>query len=313
MGVQGLNTNDFLSPLLLAADPFTLPIDGSFATPAATQLLNPNRTAMVIDEFRLGCDSASQTRSAPNNVYDFSTLYADIRLGSIPLTNGPIPVRAFMPVYTLAYTDSIFPTVTGDKQLTWHLTRPLYVPPNVQISCTFYRRLPTGWVIADANMPFVFSIAGRSLPSGIQIPNRIYVPWASAMAIRTSTAVPYTSPSSAISNPHDQDLHMAYLCGFQQSNYSGAPQVIGSVIPTPITVQATFSNGKILMRDPMPFLSLFPPDRPIVRLSGLLQPKQFATFTLDLPNPITGYTNMIFTTIGLVGYRSIQTPQGAQP
>lgn len=301
-----LDTNEFLSPILMSADSFTLPIDGSFAQPLATQLLNPNRTAMLVDEFRIAANPSSQNANGITLDNEFAQIMLDIKMGAIPLTNGETPVRAFMPTYTRQKTTSV--PFNSDKQLTWHLPRPMYVPPNVQIHAKIRRRLPTGWTINDANIPFVFSLAGRSVPSGMQVPNKIYVPWATAFHVYNATTVPVSSNNASIVNPHDEPLHMSYLCGFQMNSPQG-----DVVMKAGTTVQATFSNNKLLIRDPTPFGALFPPNRPVMRLDGLLQPKQFVQLLLDIPTTAANYTNLIFTTIGLVGYREIDTPQGARP
>jgi len=299
MGQPRLDTNDFLSPIVLTADSFTLPVD---AEPLSTQLLNPNRTAMLVDEFRFGTGFDVAAGATLDN--DFAQIVADIKLGGAPLTNGETPIRSFMPTYTQTTTVSF---AVSDRQLTWHLPRPMYVPPNVQLHVKFRRKLPTGWSINDANAAYNFSIAGRSIPSGMQVPDKIYVPWAAAMAVFTDASLPFTSNNAAVANPHDEALHMSYLCGYSYNS------VQGSTIRMPVTVQASFSNGKLLIRDPTPFYALFPPDRPVMRLDGLLQPKQFVQFFLDMPTTSVLYPNLIFTTIGLVGYRQVQTPQGAQP
>jgi hypothetical protein len=84
---------DFLSPLHQYAplDPF--PAAGSEQSPDPLLLLNPNKTAMLVDQFRFA-------GNRPNSVlanWDWLYLSVDLRLGSIPLTNGLVPVPAIVP------------------------------------------------------------------------------------------------------------------------------------------------------------------------------------------------------------------------
>lgn len=291
-------TEDFLSPLLLAADGFTLGVNGSAAVNPG-QLINPNREAMLVDEFRFsfldGTDDGNGTG------VDMTSVLINLTFGATPLTNGFIPVRSFMPIY------SQYPY---DGTIAWRLARPLYVPPDVQIGAFFQRKLPfTSWNGGtpgiNTTTPFGFSIAGRSMPAGMEIPKKIYVPWACATSVY-SEVVPFISGDADLSNPFDVPLNVDYLTGFQQNEDA-------VVIPTPVTFQATLSNGKVLARDPIPFFALFQPDRPTVRMRALLQPKEFISVVLDLPQPTEEDTNIIFTTVGLTGWREMQTPQGALP
>lgn len=280
---------DFLSPITLGVDPFTVAAAG-YSAPTATQIVNPNRTAMLIDEFRFNVGSNT-------GGVEFATMTCNLKLGGTKLTNEFIPLPAFAPLYLGYY---------AGRTLTWHLPRPMYVPPNVQLGAEFIRRIPSGVVTHDVTQLWGFSVMGRSMPAGMEVPEKIYVPWASATSVYVQTT-PFVSADSDLCNPFDEPLNIDYFTGF---NYN--PNVSGP-IQTPLTVQMTLSNGKVLARDPIPFWTMFPQNRPILRCRAMLQPKEFVSAVLDIPDPVGSQDNAIFTTIGMTGWREMKTPLGALP
>jgi len=147
------------------------------------------------------------------------------------------------------------------------------------------------------------------MPSGMAIPEKIYVPWACATSCYV-TDVPYISGDSDIGNPFDEPLNVDYFTGWNVNSTQADSQ---STLKTPFTFQATLSNGKVLARDPIPFGALFPPDRPMLRMRALLQPKEFVSVVLDVPQPVSGNTSLNFTTVGMTGWRELKTPLGALP
>jgi hypothetical protein len=274
---------DFLSPLLLATDAFALNANGVSVIPNTVQLINPNRTPMLIDQFRV-------TSGYPPG---WAMVQMKLTYGSTPLTNSFIPLSAFMP----AYHD-----FSADSTRVWHLAKPLYVPPDVQVGVEF-KVVNTLGTTLSSNAMYNFGIAGRSLPAGMPVPKKIYVPWACATTVYDTTN-PYVSSDADLGNPFDSVLNLDYLCGF-------AAQTSEESIQRYFTVQMTLSNGKVLARDPIPFYALFPPNRNILRMRAPLQPKEFISVVLDMPVP--GGNNMRFTTLGMTGWRELDTPKGAQP
>lgn len=284
---------DFLSPLNLTVEPFTIGAEGSFASPDATQLINPNRTAMLIDEIKISIGSGGVLPA------EFITVLTRLHLGGTPLTNNFVPLYAFMPTYL--FYDTAF-------TLTWHLARPLYVPPNVQFTVEFLRKLPfSSWSGSiNTSQKWGFSVNGRSMPAGMAVPDKIYVPWVCSANVY-STTVPYVSGDSDIVNPFDEPLNVDYFAGYNVTEDF-------NVLKTPLTFQATLSNGKVFARDPIPFFALFPPDRPLLKTRALLQPKEFVSVVLDVPQPeASDDTDAVFTTVGMTGWRELQTPLGALP
>lgn len=281
------DTDDFLSPLLLEADPVTLTVDGAQQSFNAQQLINPNMTAMLIDEFRF-------TTGVSTFANAFSYLVARLRFGNSNLTNEFVPVPAFAPCYT---------QWSGDQTRVWHLARPLYVPPGVQVTAEVGVKLPIRATINTA-LQWGFTIAGRSIAGGTEVPRQIAVPWACATSCY-GTTVPFTSKDNELGNPFDSDFYMRQLIGYNINSLD-----LGRVTRPNFTIQATYGSGKMLVRDPTPFFALFPPDRPIARMQALLKPKDFLKVVLDLPQPSASFTDLSFTTVGMTGYRMLDTPRG---
>lgn len=286
-----MNT-DFLSPICLGVDPFTLGGDGAQSSPAATQIINPNRTAMLVDEFRFNVGADAE------NV-EFVTTQVQLGLGSTPLTNGFIPLKAFTAAYFSA---------DANRTLTWHLARPMYVPPDVQLHVTFQRKVPPGLSGIDTSNLWGFSVMGRSMPSGMEIPEKIYVPWACAASCYNDV-VPFVSGDHDIGNPFDEPLNVDYFCGWNVN----ADDNLHGMLKVPFTVQMTLSNSKVLARDPIPFPALFPPDRPMLRSRAFLQPKEFISVVMDIPQTAANQASLNFTTVGMTGWRELKTPLGALP
>jgi hypothetical protein len=301
---------DFLSPLHQYAplDPF--PAAGSEQSPDPLLLLNPNKTAMLVDQFRFA-------GNRPNSVlanWDWLYLSVDLRLGSIPLTNGLVPVPAIVPRYFgFPGAGSISDTV-----LTWHLPRPLYVPPGVQLYARFTRQD----VFATGNRATSitntgFSVVGRSMPSDYPIPAKIWTPWVTATQCKQQPnqddITRFVSTDQELANPNTELLHVTSLNGFNCGRLQG-----GLSHPTlsPLTAQMTLSSGKMLMRDPTDFFGLFPTDRGSLNLDAVLQSKEFVRAELELSPPSgapSEESTIAYTTIGMIGYREVQTPIGVQP
>lgn len=306
---------DFLSPLHLHAPLDAFPASGSEQSPNPEQLLNPNKSAMLIDQFRFAGNRPTGLLLAN---WDFLYLGVDLRLGSIPLTNGIIPIASIVPRYFgFALAGGISDTV-----LTWHLPRPLYVPPGVQLYARFVRQDVFAAGNRDTSIDNVgFSAVGRSMPSDYPVPKKIWVPWATATQCKSpiggADIQRFVSTDQELANPNTELLHVTQLNGFNCSRpfdgiFGGASQPTRS----PLTAQMTLSSGKMLMRDPTDFFGLFPTDRGSLNLEAVLQSKEFVRAELELTPPNAAdddQFSIAYTTIGMIGYREVQTPIGVQP
>lgn len=287
---------DFLSPLFLSKQLGTFPAAYDQTLYANSyDYLNPNKTPMLVDQIRFTVNSAQLA------AVRYGEIDVDLKLGSIPLTNGLTPITAFCPVYRNPF----------EFMFVWHLPKPMYVPRDVGLSATLYRRQADPNVAATTDMtsgygPITLSLAARSIPMGWPVPKQVFMPWASATYVNTAISE-WTSQDNELTNPHEENLILQQLVGFSAAGISTNRYSI-------VTVQATQSQNKVLMRDPTPMNVVFPPDRRFLSMSGVLAPKEFIRVGLKVnppPNATTPDTSLAFTTIGMVGYRKMQTPWGA--
>lgn len=318
-----MSTTDFLSPLALSAtvtpiDVATLgqPDNGTPSSAQQFRILNPNRMPMLIDQIRFSAQVgvADYTAGFQYTETLFNVL-ADIKLGSIPLTKGLMPIAAICPSYNPAQI-----SLVSDSQVQlgnrnnffytnyvsiWHLPKPLYVPPNVQLTCDMLN--------VPAGMRCV--IIGRSVPSGWPIPPKIYVPWASCVQVSdpTQDLLNFESGTSELVNPHDQPLRVTrFLGGRSISDQSNSAQ--SNPERRTFTARMSLSNGKTVVRDPVPFYTLFPPIRRYFDIDALLQPKEFVRVFMQQPYGSGGVAlGLDGMYVSMIGYRELQTPGGSKP
>lgn len=308
------------SPLALASEVLaqgsTLQV-GGFASPSPRRLKNPNKTAMLIDKFVFGFGTDSQTNNPPQT----AQLQAKIMLGAIPFTNNFVPILNLCPTYNS-------PAVSGTNSLdrnacmTWHLPRPVYCPPNVQVSSQFaWQPLsPVGTSILGSTFPgpFWFAVIGRSLPTDFPIPEEIYVPWATHTRCDSRSISTYTSQNKDLSNPFPQPLRVTRFIGHAPfiTTSGTTPTFVSCVQQNPLTVRMTLSSSKILVQTETPFYNLFTPSRRNMDVDGILQANEYVKATVRAPNgfvtPESGtHAQLLDLSIGMIGYRVLKTPQGS--
>lgn len=319
MATNLINTaSDFLSPIVMQAHGSMPAVEGGTVELDSISLKNPNRSAMLVDAIRFRWPIQAAIVNQTN--YIGSQLCVEMWYGGTQLFNGPTPIAAFAPVrvtYLVNPSTAIFV-----------LPKPLYVPPDVPIRVKFTQVSPQpGTVVPVANIVAISMIA-RSIPLGWPVPEKVYVPWVSSTSVRTAVAT-YASKDNELGNPFDVPLHMTRLVGWNGKLATRPGLVAGAVASVQtiyanrapeFTVQATFSNQKMLIRDATPFYAVFPGERPFMKLNNTIQPQEFIRLYLDVVPAGTatpaGYgidADLQFTTVGLIGYREIDTPQGALP
>lgn len=322
-----MSTNDFLSPIVVSSSIYPVATNTSLQIDP-TQLLNPNRTAMLVDQFRFSLNDSGSTNLDRSFGYQ---MYVSIQLGAIHMTNGYVPLVSLCPYY-----DGV-PSAVGnggeatgvvglDNPLVWHLPRPLYVPPNVTIYVSMQRIVPKSDTMTT-NLGMRVAVAGRSLPANYPIPANIYASWASSSYVNglqgtaTSTlagVTTFVTPDNALGNPNDSPLMVTRLLGFHQP----VPVFISNTDvqngPNGMTVRMTISNGKLLVREPTPFFHLFPLSRRFLDLRAYLRGSnevpggEFVRARIDFTPPTSvNYSAFQFTGLGLVGYRSVPCPPGS--
>ncbi len=276
-----------LSPLFINV---TVPLNQANVTLNPTTLLNPNRAPMLVDQFRITLADATGVVA--------TQLQMNLVMGNMPLTNGFVHVLGVMPQPRY-------------DQLVWHLPKPLWVPRDVQIAVQLRVQ---GATTTRTSIPVDFSIVGRSVAGGMPIPSTIYAPWA-ASAIQqpnTTANTRWVTPDNALGNPFNGPMRVTRLLGFVQNGAQSAP---GNTH----TVKLTLSNGKMLVRDPVPFGLLFPggiqqaglpattTGTGYLDIGGVLQPKEFIRGIVDYAS-----TASMMNVIGMVGYHTMPTPGSIQ-
>lgn len=314
--------NKTLSPLFLQS---TLDFGAYSNTPvqrSATPLdiVNPNRSAMLIDQIRFSTAALHAERSV-GSFYneDLLNFTVEVLLGSIPVTKRFVTLGALCPRYLRAPAsgpglpfNNQFAT---DQTLVWHLPRPLYVPSNVQLSINMNRL----GLFDEGVSKIDVAVVGRSLPTDFPVPGSIDIPFVTEFRVENSTNnpppaaadLPYraVSADSDLANANDVPLFVEKLVGVNYAEQEAGDSQ-GPTQDANFTVQMSLSNGTLLIRDPIPFFVAFPSDRGILPISAKLQPGEFIRCELEAGDPAADqYSNGVATTaIALHGYRKVQTP-----
>lgn len=312
--------NKTLSPLLLRA--FLPPADSSGAFPVGysvsappLSIYNPNKTAMLIDQLRFRplplepAEAAYAERDAvgiPLKV--LAGLGVEVLLGSIPITNRTVTLGALCPRYNnfaVPATNIIDAGPSVDPVAVWHLPRPLYVPPLVQLTIRIVRQPVNGFTLVDFSLHGVdVVVAGRSLPSDFPVPSEIDVPWVAETQCNTD-AVRFVSADSDLVNKNLVPLDIHQLVGFNY--WSNEAFNSSEVSPNPtFGVQMSSSNGTLIIRDSTPFFACFPAAHNVLPMSARLQPGEFFRAQLEVGRPDNN--NCSFTAVAMHGCRKIQTP-----
>ena len=316
--------NNSLSPLFLQSKIEVLNAGGTYGgygslgdggSTKPLELYNPNKTAMLVDQFRFSFIDPNMYGQAaldgiPYNYY--AALGVEVLLGAIPLTNKTVTLGALAPRYIgqQQQTDNVSGPA-GDNVLVWHLPKPLYVPPLVQLTVNVKKQkaFPADTGLLDTIAPVVVSVVGRSLPSDFPVPGSIDIPWVTETKCNTEDTS-FVSADSDLVNSNGVPYHVTQFVGL---SYAHATSYDG---PTrnALNVQMSLSNGTMLIRDHIPFFIAFPSDRGILPVSALLQPGAFVRLELEAPfefvaaGPEAVDPGCQFAAVAMHGYRSIQTP-----
>lgn len=312
----------FYSPIVMST-PITLAVNGSQVQAEPTLLLNPNRSAMLIDQFTFPWSGPLLTPAYQQQVY------VSIQIGAIHVTNGLVPITALCPNYddnlsSLAGQANTRNPDSITNPLVWHLPKPIYVPANVVTYMNFARIIQAGDPNTSNTINLRAVVKGRSLPSDYPVPSEIYMPWGTAAVVQTTqtttlaTRQTYVTPDNTLGNPNDSRLMITRFIGYRNSNgiASGGDQDLEG--PGTFTVRMTISNGKLLVREPTPWYHLFPVSRRYFDVRGILRGNdevpggEFVKARVDYIPP-QGDGGDIFTPtyLGLIGYRKVPTPPGA--
>lgn len=309
--------NKTLSPLLLRAflpaadNAGSFPVGYTVSAPPLS-IYNPNKTAMLIDQLRfrpLFPDLLAATYAEQDNVGIpmpvLAGLAVEVTIGSIPITNRTVTLGALCPRYN-NFTVPVFPDGPSvDPIAVWHLPKPLYVPPLVQVTIRIVRQPVNGFTPVDFSLYGVdVVVAGRSLPSDFPVPAEIDVPWVAETQCNTDTQR-FVSADSDLVNKNLVPLDIHQLVGF--NFWSDESENSSGVSPnSTFGVQVSASNGTLIIRDSTPFLACFPAAHNVLPMNARLQPGEFFRAELEVGTPDNN--NCGFTSVAMHGCRKIQTP-----
>lgn len=307
-----INIAGTASPLMLYGGSVTMTsTTGAAGEYNPTRLLNPNNTPMLIDQFRfIPVPTAAVEASV---VRDALIRYGiSISLGSIPVTRNFVTLGALTQRYMgpTAYAVTAGPFVQQDSMVTYHLPKPLYVPPGVQLNV---RAQVLPGTVGAASIPLHMTIAGRSVLRSAPVPKFIDVPWVTETRCNDAVSI-FVSNNNDLAAPGDGELKLVGFNGYNLVTANSGGTITAAL--TPLTVQMTGSNGTQIIRDPVPFQIMFPYDRGFFSCRTKLQPGEFVTAELQVnqqPSAEAQQSFCAYTAIAMHGYRKVQTPLGVRP
>jgi hypothetical protein len=184
------------------------------------------------------------------------TIWCDLTLGSIKLTNGSIPVWGFGRAENLeAEIKSDGPTRTTFCSYSWRLPRPLFIPAGAVLVPNFTH---TGFVPDTINVRVGYS--GRTV---FTKPKKLYVPWVAKYVSKAfnpagNAGVDRSSELDLV-NPNPELFYLQRFVGRTQvissiSASENEPQSFGS---QRLLMRMTDSYGRPIVRDFTPFKSVF--------------------------------------------------------
>lgn len=258
-----------------------------------TQLRNPLRTGMWVDEFRFNAPNGRSERP-PSFLYQNlvpygpSGIQVKIALGREPITNGFVPVNALGPILNQWAAEG----TPSDSFFVWRLPKPLYLPASELFSVSFFMDPAT--IVGDVTAQNVsFSVAGRSTAE--PQPATLCIPYATATY--SSSIVPdsngnvsFVAPDSALSNPFTIPLRLQRL--------------VGRCSDMGPSIQLTNSQGGQILRTPTRFHDIFQPFVAALSTAATMNPNTFMSFRMS--GQTSTDVSLINFVVTAVGYREVQ-------
>lgn len=278
-------------------------------------LKNPMGGAMEVHEIKFQVTGPlSQTNA---NVFG-GIIAAKLDIGSHPLTNGYVPIWSLGRSLGLGAENLIRNVNNAISEFSWRLARPLYVPADAVITPTFQHR-----GLITNSLSVRVSYVGRSFNRRGPLPQKVYIPYASAYVSKNfsiDSADTDESTELELINPFDSPLFIQRFTGRCQfywndgsaNNYATDSQM-GSIVSGGqlMTVRMVDSNGRPIIRNFTVFYTAFPQPTRSWELDGkaVMDPQSYyrvftrksaPTAALNIPA-----TTQIF--VGCVGWREIGT------
>lgn len=246
------NNQSPASPIHLSSS-LVLRSGGTGTVPAAA-MKNPMGQDMEILEIKFEISGAF---SGAASVAFGGTIWCDLTMGGVKLTNGAIPV------WNLGRAENLTAEIKLDDaglfdfaSYSWRLPRPLFVPAGAVVVPKFVH---VGFVPAALNVR-----VGYSARTVTTKPKRFYVPWAAKYVSKsfnplTAADVDLSSELDLV-NPHPEVLHLQRMTG--RTLYIDAAAVTSENLPESfgsqyLVMRMTDSYGRPIVRSYTPFRLVF--------------------------------------------------------
>jgi len=234
------------------------------------------------------------------------TIWCDLKMGSISLTNGSIPIWCFGRAENLAAENMVDSTDNLTFfSYSWRLPRPLFIPAGATVIPTFVH---TGYINSTINMR-----VGYSARTIFKKPKKICVPWVAKYASKVFTVSDVGVDRSSeldLVNPHPEPLNLQRFVGrllsLSEGSSSDGEQ---SLISEFVTMRMTDSYGRPIVRSFSPSAAVFEPSTRSWEMDNgsQLDPESFYIVDLNLSdnavNIAAGDVTQVF--ISCVGWREM--------
>jgi hypothetical protein len=282
-------------------------------------LRNPFNTPMLINEVRVSVEQGSVTGGS---------VHVELKLGRTPLTKGFVPAWLLGKMLNSIEMNNAALTNT----YTWRFPKPLFVPAAELLSASIRYRNDLFGTLPPVPAGIVNSVrvdyAGRTLPGNTAVPPILQVPFVAAyiappVSVGVGAVVAYLNESTEVDlcNPFNGPLYVQRFLGRLMVNNAGADidaGVAGALVTNKydvweheLLVRMTSSEGKITVRDEVPFGHLFSAvDRAWTVGDTLIRPKAFYRVTLRTGNLAAmggGAPYVCVPMVSMVGWREVES------
>lgn len=230
---------------------------GSNGTVAAAAMKNPMGQDMELLEIKFELSGAYDAEVGGSAPVFGGTIWCELMMGNVKITNGAIPVWCFGRAENLEAegktdsTDSL-----AFMSYSWRLPRPLFIPAGAVVIPNFTH---TGFVPDTINVR-----VGYSARTVFKRPRVVYVPWVAKYVSKSfnplSAADVDASSELDLVNPHPEVLHLQRMVGrnlavgADATFAEGLPMSFGSQF---LKLRITDSYGRPIVRSFTPFVSVF--------------------------------------------------------
>jgi len=242
------------SPVHLSAS-LVLP-SGSNGAPQPAALMNPMGQDMELLEIKFELSGAFVAGDETVTPGFGGTVWCELAMGGVKLTNGAIPVWNFGRAENLqaeTFTDD--ENSLGFSAFSWRLPRPLFVPAGAVVIPNFTH---TGFIPNTLNVRI-----GYSARTVFTKPKRIYVPWVAKYASKSFNPIEDAgvdlSSDLDLVNPFSEPVHLQRFVGrtlMLRANGTADEDGRGFAAQY-LNVRMTDSYGRPIVRSYTPFRSVF--------------------------------------------------------